>query len=313
MMNKRFKFALSALTLGLAMNSFAKDELVVFSLPNLSSPFEVQLQKVAVETGKKLDVKLQVLDGQSSSTKQASDLENAITRGAKGIIISPNDVNAISAAVEEIIAEKIPAATLDRKVESSKPVPHFGANNYTGGQEVAKAVKAKFPDGAKIILLTGQPGSTSNIERTKGIRDELATGDDKYQIVVDQTGNWLRSEGLRIIESVLPTLKEKPQVIISANDDMALGAIEALRSQGLKAGDILVTGFDATPEALARVKDGWLLLTADQRPGFAVSTALEQVVGNIRESKEVSGADYPPKIILKDNLQEAERIAEVSE
>ncbi len=68
-------------------------------------------------------------------------------------------------------------------------------------------MKAKYPNGAKIILLTGQPGSTSNIERTKGIRDELAAGGDKYKIVVDQTGNWLRSEGLRIIESVLPTLK----------------------------------------------------------------------------------------------------------
>lgn len=54
-MKKRIKFVLSALTLGLAMNSFAKDELVVFSLPNLSSPFEVQLQKVAVETSKKLE------------------------------------------------------------------------------------------------------------------------------------------------------------------------------------------------------------------------------------------------------------------
>lgn len=312
-MKMRFKFALSALALGLSINSFAKDELVVFSLPNLSSPFEVQLQKVALETGKKLDVKLQVLDGQSASTKQASDLENAITRGAKAVIISPNDVNAISAAVEEIIKEKIPAATLDRKVESSQPVPHFGANNYTGGQEVAKAVKAKFPQGAKVILLTGQPGSTPNIERTRGIRNELAQAGGSYKIIVDQTGNWLRSEGLRIVESVLPTLKEKPDVIISANDDMALGAIEALRSQGLKAGDVLVTGFDATPEALARVKDGWLYLTADQRPGFAVSSALEQIVGKIRENKQITGADYPPKIILKENLQEAERFAEVSE
>lgn len=312
-MKKHMKFVLSSLALSLAVTSYAKDELVVFSLPNLSSPFEVQLQKVAVETGKKLEIKLQVLDGQSSSTKQASDLENAITRGAKGVIISPNDVNAISAAVEDIVKENIPAATLDRKVESSKPVPHFGANNYTGGQEVAKAVKAKYPDGAKIILLTGQPGSTSNIERTKGIRDELAAGGEKYKIIVDQTGNWLRSEGLRIIESVLPTLKEKPQAIISANDDMALGAIEALKSQGYKAGEISVTGFDAVPEALARVKDGWMLLTADQRPGYAVSTALTQVVDNIRNQKAVEGADYPPKVILKDNVSEAERFSEVSE
>lgn len=312
-MKMRMKLALSAITLGLSLNSFAKNELVVFSLPNLSSPFEVQMQKVAEEAGKKFEVKLQVLDGQSSSTKQASDLENAITRGAKGVIISPNDVNAISAAVEDIIKEKIAAATLDRKVQSSQPVPHFGANNYTGGQEVAKAVKAKYPNGAKIILLTGQPGSTSNIERTKGIRDEIKAGGDKYQIIIDQTGNWLRSEGLRIIESVLPTLKQKPDVIISANDDMALGAIEALRSQGYKAGEIAVTGFDAVPEALARVKDGWLLVTADQRPGYAVTTALEQVVSNIRDKKAISGADYPPKIISQTNLTEAERFAEISE
>lgn len=64
---------------------------------------------------------------------------------------------------------------------------------------------------------------------------------------------------------------------------MALGAIEALQSQGVKPGEILVTGFDAVPEALARVRDGWLAVTADQRPGFAVTTAMSQLVANLRE------------------------------
>ena len=59
---------------------------------------------------------------------------------------------------------------------------------------------------------------------------------------------------MRIVESVLPSLPKRPQVILSANDDMALGAIEALQSQGVKPGEILVTGFDAVPEALARVR-----------------------------------------------------------
>jgi inositol transport system substrate-binding protein len=107
---------------------------------------------------------------------------------------------------------------------------------------------------------------SSNIERTKGIRDSLKAGGDKYKIVADQTGNWMRS--MRIVESVLPSLPKRPQVILSANDDMALGAIEALQRQGVKPGEILVTGFDAVPEALARVRDGWLAVTADQRPGL---------------------------------------------
>ena len=171
-------------------------------------------------------------------------------------------------------------------------------------------MKSKFPDGAEIILLTGQPGSSSNIERTKGIRDSLKAGGDKYKIVADQTGNWMRSEGMRIVESVLPSLPKRPQVILSANDDMALGAIEALQSQGVKPGEILVTGFDAVPEALARVRDGWLAVTADQRPGFAVQTAMSQLVANVREKKAITGADYPPTLITKENLQQAERIGE---
>lgn len=310
-MKKFNKFALSLLTLGLACNVYAKNELVVFSLPNLSSPFEVQMSKSAQSAAKDLDINLQVLDGQTNSPKQVADLENSITQGAKGILVAPNDVNAIGSAVEDVISAKIPIATIDRKVNVSENVPHFGANNYKGGQAIAEEVKKKYPQGAKIILLTGQPGSSSNIERTRGIRDGLTAGGAKYDIIIDQTGNWLRSEGLRIIESTLPTLKIKPNVIIAANDDMALGAIEALKDLGYKPGQITVTGFDASPEALARVKDGWLYATADQRPGYAVKAALTQITDEIRHGTKVAGLDFAPVIITQKNLNQAERIGEV--
>ncbi|MDS1250816.1 substrate-binding domain-containing protein, partial [Escherichia coli] len=84
--------------------------------------------------------KLQVLDGQGSSPKQVADLENAITRGAQGFIVSPNDVNAVSSAVDEIQDTKLPVVTLDRSVDSQKKVPHFGANNYKGGQAIGDFV-----------------------------------------------------------------------------------------------------------------------------------------------------------------------------
>ncbi|ELO5120855.1 substrate-binding domain-containing protein, partial [Escherichia coli] len=232
-MKKLILAALIAMTSGAAL---AENEQIVFSTPNLAMPFEVHMQRTAVKAAKEMGVKLQVLDGQGSSPKQVADLENAITRGAQGLIVSPNDVNAVSSAVDEIQDAKLPVVTLDRSVDSQKKVPHFGANNYKGGQAIGDFVKSKFPDGAEIILLTGQPGSSSNIERTKGIRDSLKAGGDKYKIVADQTGNWMRSEGMRIVESVLPSLPKRPQVILSANDDMALGAIEALQSQGVKPG-----------------------------------------------------------------------------
>ncbi|TNV17349.1 sugar ABC transporter substrate-binding protein [Buttiauxella sp. B2] len=304
------KLILAAVIALITTPALAENEQIVFSTPNLAMPFEVHMQRTAVKAAKDMGVKLQVLDSQGSSPKQVADLENAITRGAQGFIVSPNDVNAVSSAVSEIQDANMPVVTLDRTVTTEKKVPHFGANNYKGGEAVAEYVKSKFPNGADIILLTGQPGSSSNIERTKGIRDSLKAGGDKYKIVVDQTGNWMRSEGMRIVESVLPSLPKKPQVILSANDDMALGAIEALQGQGVKPGEIMVTGFDAVPEALARVRDGWLQVTADQRPGFAVTTAMSQLVANIRDKKEITGADYAPTMITKDNLDKAERIGE---
>ncbi|NIH11378.1 MAG: sugar ABC transporter substrate-binding protein [Serratia symbiotica] len=308
---KKLIFAtLIALTTAPAL---AENEQIVFSTPNLAMPFEVHMQRTAVKAAKEMGVRLQVLDSQGSSPKQVADLENAITGGALGFIVSPNDVNAVSSAVGEIQDAKLPVVTLDRSVTSAKKVPHFGANNYKGGLAVADFVKSKFPNGARIILLTGQPGSSSNIERTKGIHDGLKAGGNKYKIVAEHSGNWMRSEGMRIVESVLPSLPKKPQVILSANDDMALGAIEALRGQSLKPGEVMVTGFDAVPEALARVRDGWLAVTADQRPGFAVKTSMSQLVANIREKKAITGADYAPTMITKDNLDQAERIGEAGQ
>lgn len=291
-------------------NAIAKNEQIVLSTPNLAMPFEAAMQRAALQVAKDLEVKLQVLDAQGSSPVQVADLENSITRGAQGFIVSPNDVNAIASAVQDIQSANLPVVTIDRSVDTGKKVPHIGANNYKGGYAIAEFVKHHFPDGADIVLITGQPGSSSNIERTKGIRDSLKAGGGKYKLVADQSGNWLRSQGMNIVESVLPSLAKRPQVILSANDDMALGVIEALKSLGLKPGEIMVTGFDAVPEALARINDGWLSVTADQRLGFAVRVAMTQLTENIRQKKPITGADYQPELITKANLKQAERAGE---
>ncbi len=310
-MKKIMRLTALVAVLGFSNPMMAKEEQIVFSLPTLSTPFEVHMQKSAVKTAKEQNVNIQVLDGQGSSPKQVADIENAITRGAQGFIVSPNDVNAIADAVIEIQNAGLPVVTLDRTINAEKAVPHFGANNYKGGYAIAEYVKQQFPDGADLILITGQPGSSSNIERTKGIRDSLKEGGSKYRLVADQNGNWMRAEGMRIVESLLPSLPKKPDVILSANDDMALGAIEALKAQGLKPGEIMVTGFDASPEALSRIQDGWLSVTADQRAGYAVKTAMGQLVDNIRDKKAITGADYPPAVISKANIDQAERIGEL--
>lgn len=108
-MKKLILAAFIAMTAGAAM---AENEQIVFSTPNLAMPFEVHMQRTAVKAAKEMGVSLQVLDGQGSSPKQVADLENAITRGAQGFIVSPNDVNAVSSAVDEIQDANLPVVTL---------------------------------------------------------------------------------------------------------------------------------------------------------------------------------------------------------
>jgi inositol transport system substrate-binding protein len=132
--------------------------------------------------------------------------------------------------------------------------------------ELAKYVIDHFPDGAKIVFLTGEPGSSPAIDRAKGVRDTLKAAGDKYKIVADQTGYFSRAKGLTVTQNILTSLPTPPDAIIASNDDMALGALEALNQNGVPKGKVMVLGFDAIPEALEKVRDGDLAATVEQLP-----------------------------------------------
>ena len=107
-----------------------------------------------------------------------------------------------------------------------------------------------FPDGATIINLQGQSGASPAIDRNKGLHNVLDKAGDKYKIVFEQTAGFDRDKGLSVTEAALAGMATPPQVIVAANDDMALGAIEAVKARNLKG--IVIIGFDALPEALAQ-------------------------------------------------------------
>jgi inositol transport system substrate-binding protein len=288
-------------------------ERVVVSFHNMAEPFFVVMQRELLDEAKKLGVEVVVLDAQANSAKQTSDLENALVQGASGIILAPTNVDALAPAVNEVLAAKVPVITVDRRVEgTTAPVPHVGADNVAGGRMLAEWVVKRHPEGAAIVLLTGQPGSSSAIDRTKGIHEGLAAAGDKYRIVAEQTGNWARDQGLTITENILTSLgASKPDAIIAENDDMALGALEALRAAGLLDGKISVLGFDALPEALRSIQKGELAVTVEQSPSRQIRTALRQIVERMRKGTEMKSESIVPVLITADNLQEAERLSEV--
>jgi inositol transport system substrate-binding protein len=284
---------------------------IVASLHDMTEPFFVAVKRELDTEAGRLGVTISVEDGQSNSAKQTADIEAAIAGGAQGVILAPNDVNALAPGVEDVIKAGIPIVTLDRRVDNtSVKVPHVGADNVAGGRIMAQWVIDSFPNGARILLITGQSGSSPSIDRTRGIKETLGAAGSKYQIVAEQSGMWKREQGLTVTQNVLTSLGgQSLQAIIAESDDMALGALEALRSSGVSG--VKVVGFDAIPEALKLVRGGGMAVTVEQSPIRQAQTALRQLVARIRKQTPMVGASIPPVLITQSNVDQAERIGEV--
>lgn len=289
-----------------------KDLTIATSLPSLEFPFFVHMQKQLIAEGGALGgIKLINMDGQNKAPKQTADVEAAITQKVDAIVISPTDVNAMAPALEAAVAAKIPVVTIDRRVAKVNGLlAHVGADNVKGGEAQAQAIMADFPNGAKIFHLQGQPGAGPAIDRNKGLHNVLDKVKDKYQIVFEQTANFARAEGLSVTEAGLAG-KGKPDVIVCANDDMALGAMEAAKARGMA--DIKIYGFDALPEALQAVKSGAMRATIEQFPGEQSREAMRIAVAFARDGKKPAEAVklLTPIAITTANLDKAERVSEM--
>jgi inositol transport system substrate-binding protein len=287
---------------------------ILFAVPDLAFPFFVHMvDQIKDESAKIRDIDLIVSDGQRSSPKETADVEAAITKGVSGIVISPNDVDALAAAIQEAVDAKIPVVTVDRRVNKVPGVlGHVGADNVKGGEAQGLLIEKLFPNGANVMNLQGQSGSSPAIDRNKGLHNVLDQAKDKYKFVFEDTAGFDRSKGLAMTESALAGMATPPDVIVAANDDMALGALEALKARNLL-GKVKLIGFDALPEALGQIRAGNLTATIEQLPGGQVRGALQTLVGFLRDGKKPDNQVtlLTPIAITNDNLNQAERLNEV--
>lgn len=290
----------------------AQDLDIVTSMPSLGFPFFVHMQNELNAEAETLGgITMINQDGQNSAPKQTAELEAAIINGVDGVVISPLDSVALAPGVKQVIDAGIPVMTIDRRVDGVDGIlGHVGADNVIGGQAQANLIIELFPDGATIVNLQGQPGASPAIDRNKGVHNILDAMSDKYVFVAEQTANFAREEGASVTEAILAGLDTPPDVIVAANDDMALGALQVVQEQGL---DIAIIGFDALPEALASVRDGGLTATIEQTPGGQSRLALQSLVGHLR-----NGTTPEPVVLLepfaitKDNIDKAERLSELN-
>jgi inositol transport system substrate-binding protein len=231
-----------------------------------------------------LQCRIEVVQG--STSEQAGNIEDAINSGADGIIIYPTDDKSIAPVIGKAIDKRVSVVTIGRQITDVQGIlAHVEADDFTGSRQIAEWVRENFSSGADIVLIQGGLGSRANDERISAVRSGLADGSGRYKVVAEPTANWQRAEARTVTEKVLQSGRldsNRPNVIIAANDDMALGVIEAIHSAGSDYKNIKVFGFEATPDALAAVASGQLAGTVEQFFGEQGRKAVDILVDFLR-------------------------------
>lgn len=249
---------------------------VGFSISTLNNPFFVTLSEGAKAVSEENGVELVIVDAQDDASKQASDVEDLIQQGIDLLLINPVDSSAVGSAVESANAAGIPVITVDRSADSGEVISHIASDNVAGGKLAGEYLLKLAGEGAKVAMLEGVPGSSAARDRGAGFLEAV---EGKVDLVSSQTANFNRSEGLSVMENMLQAHPDI-EAVFAQNDEMALGAIEAISAAGK---DIIVIGFDATDDAVKKVEEGVMAATVAQKPEeigkIAVETAIKYLNG----------------------------------
>ncbi len=236
-----------------------------------ANPFRIaETQSIKDEAAKLGITNLTSTNANSQFNKQISDVEQMIDSGVQLLVIAPLNSDGWDSVFAKASAKKVPIITIDRKINATPCKDYltfigsdFAEQGKRAADEMAKALGNK----GTVAILLGAPGNNVTTLRTSGFKDEIAKVAPDIKIVFEQTGNFAREDGQKVAEQLLQSNSDI-KGIYAENDEMALGAIVALKGAGKKAGDVKVVTIDGTKGAVQAVADGWASAVIESNPRF---------------------------------------------
>ncbi len=267
---------------------------IALVVSTLNNPFFVSLKDGAQKEADKLGYNLVVLDSQNNPAKELANVQDLTVRGTKILLINPTDSDAVGNAVKMANQANIPVITLDRQATKGEVVSHIASDNVLGGKIAGDYIAKKAGEGAKVIELQGIAGTSAARERGEGFQQAVAA--HKFNVLASQPADFDRTKGLNVMQNLL-TAHPDVQAVFAQNDEMALGALRALQTAGKS--DVMVVGFDGTPDGEKAVNDGKLAATIAQLPDQIGAKGVE-TADKVLKGEKVQ-AKYPVdlKLVVK--------------
>ena len=263
--------AIAALTAGSAV---AADMTVGFSQIGSESGWRAAETTLTKEQAEKRGIDLKFADAQQKQENQIKAIRSFIAQGVDAILLAPVVATGWDQVLEEAKEADIPVVLLDRQVDSSDDLylTAVGSDLEHEGEVAGQWLVDNVGDkDCNVVELQGTTGSSPAIKRKAGFEKAIA-GHDNVKIVRSQTGDFTRTKGKEVMESFLKAENGGKDIcaLYAHNDDMAVGAIQAIKEAGLKPGsDILVVSIDAVPDIFLAMAAGEANATVELTPNMA--------------------------------------------
>lgn len=262
-----------------------------------NNPFRIAETESIKSEAEKRGIKLLATNAESSAAKQISDIKDMLAQGAEILIVAPLNADGLAPAFEAANKADVPVFLIDRET-AGKPcedyITFMGSNFLKQGEIAAEELAKATNEKAKIAVLEGVPGASVTADRTNGFKKALKKYPD-MEIVASQTANFLRADGQQVMEQLI---QSNPDInaVYAENDEMGLGAIQALKDAGKDPGqDVKMVAIDGTKGAVQAIISGDMNADIETNPRFgplAFDTA----------EKFLAGDPIPQKIIVKDSV-----------
>ena len=279
---------------------------VGFSQMENNGPWRIAETKSMRDEAAKRGYELIVTDAQGQTSKQVSDVEDLIARRVSAIFLAPREFEGLAPALAAAKAAKIPVFLIDREAAGKAGedyVTFIGSNFVEEGQRAGNWVVKNTNGKAGVIILEGTAGSSVALDRNKGFTDAIKTSPD-IKVLASQTANFTRAEGQKVMENLIQAHGKNITVVYTHNDEMALGAIQALKAANMKPGtEVLVVSIDGQKSALEAIVAGDMNVTVECNPRFGP-------IAFDTYEKFLRGEQIPPKIIVPDRFFDKDNAAQ---
>lgn len=257
--------------------------------------------EMKTEAKKYPNIKLEVFDGQADDEIENKMIENAVANKFDAIIIQANNGAAQQPYIQQAVDAGIVTITTNPRVEGIKGANSVDASPYDQGGIVAKTAFKEIPQNAKVVVLNGPGGNFHSTQRRKAWQAEFFNKRKDVKIVAENIANWNKDEALRLMED-WSLANPKIDAIISMNDNMASGALEAVKSKPAFK-KILSYGVDGTPEATLMIASGAMTATALQNAQELAQLNMKAVHELLTGTKKTVNVNIGNPLITKDNAQ----------